>query len=93
MTQQEWKWLKKSLVLDLGWGGSTERILEHIIAAYPSSPQGLAAKALVEALEQLALEWEAKCPEKHLYYLEGFRHASKVGRETLEVARKAGLTP
>ena len=50
MTQQEWKWLKKSLVLDLGWGGSTERILEHIIAAYPSSPQGLAAKALADLL-------------------------------------------
>ena len=53
MTQQQWHegpwgWLRRLLAREQGLGGATERLWTAIEAAWPSSPQGLAAKALVE---------------------------------------------
>ena len=48
-----WGWLRRLLVRKQGYGGATERLWTAIEAAWPSSPQGLAAKALVDAADTL----------------------------------------
>ena len=92
MTQQEW--LEKQLKPYADWV-PTEKMAQEIIAAYPSSPQGLATKALADELRACQQRLQSLLP--HLQYQTvqtlWTNERLAVIEAILEVARKAGLTP
>lgn len=92
LEQTQREWLEEQLSLQNLWTPTGQRA-EEIIAAWPSSPQGLAAKQLVEATSRL----REKQRSAFLSYFvtqshrEAIQDAGLAVDLALSAARKAGV--
>ena len=97
MTQQEWlrDWFHNHLLAGEYEDGQPDVFSRAFVAAYPSSPQGLATKALADELRACQQRLQSLLP--HLQYQTvqtlWTNERLAVIEAILEVARKAGLTP